>query len=156
MTTTLRTIGPTARRGGGQHRTRKGKTKPPQTRNNQSQRRHKRPNRNQPHALGSRRKHHLVLTGGPPLAGTSKVVSGNENQAWGVRGFSALGAVAPPERSFWRRRTLPRRRIFADPPRMRGYAKISRVSGYPKPILLNRTGRFSSRNIERSSYDGSR
>jgi len=43
-----------------------GQTKPPQTLNNQSRRRDKRPNRNQPQALDPCRKHSLVLTGGPP------------------------------------------------------------------------------------------
>ena len=65
---TLRADGPAARRVGGQHRTRKGQTKPPQTRNSQSQRRHKRPNRNQPQPLGRRRKHSIVYTGAIPPA----------------------------------------------------------------------------------------
>ena len=45
---------------------RKGQTQPPQTRNSQSQRRHKWPNRNQAQTLDPSRKHSIVLTGGPP------------------------------------------------------------------------------------------
>ena len=58
---------------------RKGQTKPPHTRNSQSQRRHKRPNRNQPQTLGPCRKHSIVLTGGiPPARGFVQTCIGRE------------------------------------------------------------------------------
>ena len=107
---TLRTNGATARRGGDQHRTRKGKTKPPQTRNSQSQRRHKRPNRNQPQPLGRRRKHSIVYTGAiPPARGFKyhwfvlELVPGVMFGGGFVLAFRLSASSVAFGRSFWRR-----------------------------------------------------